>query len=229
MKASTWTTSWLSNKKRGNQEIHSDQHVRRCNLHSTNIRAALNGYPVLLHCWLDPTVALYCIKGQGARVSSICIQQRAQDPRTPCRIWSGITCQQPTSPDLGSRRGSAKDHQLWCQGPMCLSKWPQELGPRTSPETKAGTKVMRSILAAGSQGSCVVTTSTSNFKLISWTTYYGSDRGYRDSFEIFKFQTQVKKHGQSTVGRDGKQHELRINRTNCESNFRSNFCGNNTL
>ena len=103
------------------------------------------------------------------------------------------------------------------------------VSPRTSPETKAGTKVMRSILAAGSQGSCVVTTSTSNFKLISWTTYYGSDRGYRDSFEIFKFQTQVKKHGQSTVGRDGKQHELRINRTNCESNFRSNFCGNNTL
>ena len=111
-------------KKSGNQEIHSDQHVRRCNLHSTNIRAALNGYPVLLHCWLDSTVALYCINGQGARVSSICIQQGAQDPRTPCRTCSGITCQQPTAPDLGSHRGSVKDHQLWSQGPTCLSKWP---------------------------------------------------------------------------------------------------------
>ena len=113
-----------NNKKSANQEIHSDQHVRRCNLHSTNIRAALNGYPVLLHCWLDSTVALYCINGQGARVSSICIQQGAQDPRTPCRTCSGITCQQPTAPDLGSHRGSVKDHQLWSQGPTCLSKWP---------------------------------------------------------------------------------------------------------
>ena len=77
---------------------------------ATNVQAALNTYPVQLpvHCWLDSTVALYWIHGQGEyrqfvsnRVHKIQQHQNVKWHHVP-------TSENPA--DLGSRGGSVVDH-----------------------------------------------------------------------------------------------------------------------
>ena len=87
---------------------------------ATNVQLAIDLYPVSVHCWLDSTVALYWIRGQGEyrqfvanRVHKI---QQHQDVK-----WHHVpTTENPA--DLGSRGGSVDHHQLWNQGPSWLSE-----------------------------------------------------------------------------------------------------------
>ena len=86
----------------------------------TNVQLAIDLYPVSIHCWLDSTVALYWIRGQGEyrqfvanRVHKI---QQQQDVK-----WQHVpTTENPE--DLGSRAGSVDHHELWNQGPSWLSE-----------------------------------------------------------------------------------------------------------
>ena len=121
---------------------------------ATNVQAALNTYPVQLpvHCWLDSTVALYWIHGQGEyrqfvsnRVHKIQQHQNVKWHHVP-------TSENPA--DLRSRGGSVVDHQLWQQGPSWLrdpERWPSDLILEPNPESNAELKATRSVFAAASQ------------------------------------------------------------------------------
>ena len=106
---------------------------------ATNVKSAFDAYPVSVHCWLDSTVALYWINGQGEYRQFVSNRvNNNQEPRG-LRKWRG---------------GSVIDNQFWKQGPPWLSdpsKWPPDLVLEPCAETKAESKVTRSIFAAAIQ------------------------------------------------------------------------------
>ena len=119
---------------------------------ATNVQLAIDLYPVSVHCWLDSTVALYWIRGQGEyrqfvanRVHKI---QQHQDVK-----WHHVpTTENPA--DLGSRGGSVDRHQLWNQGPSWLSEeteWPSDIILEPNADSNAELKVTRSVFAATAQ------------------------------------------------------------------------------
>ena len=114
----------------------------------TNVQAALNLQPHEAHCWLDSTVALYWIKGQGEYRQFVSnrvhkIQQHAQVK------WHHVpTEDNPT--DLGSRGGDAVNSHLWKNGPDWLSEpsnWPPDIILEPTAEIMAEAKVKREILS----------------------------------------------------------------------------------
>ena len=110
---------------------------------ATNVKTALTIHPPpIIHCWLDSSVALYWIKGQGEfrqfvsnRVSKI---QQHREVK-----WHYVpTSENPA--DLGSRGGRVVSHTLWSQSPPLLSKaekWPPDIILKASPETEKETRV----------------------------------------------------------------------------------------
>ena len=84
----------------------------------TNAQAAINFLPHETHCWLDSTVALYWIKGQGEYRQFVSnrvhkIQQHDQVK------WHHVPTEDNPA-DLGSRGGNAVDNHRWKHGPTCL-------------------------------------------------------------------------------------------------------------
>ena len=107
----------------------------------TNVEAAIGVEKVTeVHCWLDSTVALYWINGQGEyrqfvanRVKKIHEHERV--------IWHHVTTDQNPA-DLGSRGGYVTNSELWQHGPSWLSdktKWPPEIALKPSKEIEAHT------------------------------------------------------------------------------------------
>ena len=115
----------------------------------TNVQEEALAIPdATVHCWLDSTVALYWIKGQGEYRQFVAnrvykIQQHGQI------TWRHVpTADNPA--DLGSRGGAA-DNCLWLQGPPWLSdpsKAPADTVLQPCPETRAEMKVSRELFAA---------------------------------------------------------------------------------
>ena len=115
----------------------------------TNTRDALEGFPVgELHCWLDSTVALHWIRGDGDykqfvrnRVSKI---QQHSDVK-----WRHVTSQENPA-DLGSRSGSVQGEALWWKEPKWLAErenWPCDIVTKDTPESQAEVKVTREVFA----------------------------------------------------------------------------------
>ena len=76
----------------------------------TNVRAALDTYQVNTHCWLDSTVALYWINGQGDYRQFVAnrvqkIQQHAQV------TWDHVPTKENPA-DLGTRGGDVVKNSL---------------------------------------------------------------------------------------------------------------------
>ena len=115
----------------------------------TNVQAALNFLPHETHCWLDSTVALYWIKGQGEYRQFVSnrvhkIQQHDQVK------WHHVPTEDNPA-DLGSRGGNAVDSHLWKHGPTWLSdpaSWPPDIILEPTAETMAESKVNREIFSA---------------------------------------------------------------------------------
>ena len=115
----------------------------------TNVEAAIGVEKVTeVHCWLDSTVALYWINGQGEyrqfvanRVKKIHEHERV--------IWHHVTTDQNPA-DLGSREGYVTSNELWQHGPSWLSdktKWPPEIALKPSKETTEESKHTRQVQA----------------------------------------------------------------------------------
>ena len=115
----------------------------------TNVEAAIGVEKVTeVHCWLDSTVALYWINGQGEyrqfvanRVKKIREHERV--------IWHHVTTDLNTA-DLGSRGGYVTNSELWQHGPSWLSdktKWPREIALKPSKETTDDLKHTRQVHA----------------------------------------------------------------------------------
>ena len=114
----------------------------------TNVQAALNFLPQETHCWLDSTVALYWIKGQGEYRQFVSnrvhkIQQHDQVK------WHHVPTEDNPA-DLGSRGGNAVNSHLWKNGPTWLSdpsSWPPDIVLESTVETMAEAKVNRELFS----------------------------------------------------------------------------------
>ena len=114
----------------------------------TNVQAALTIHPSTIHCWLDSTVALYWIKGQGEYKQFVAnrvdkIQQHKQV------TWHHVPTEENQA-DIGSRGGNAENNVLWKQGPTWLSdpsNWPPDVITYPTTEVMAEAKVKREVFA----------------------------------------------------------------------------------
>lgn len=113
-----------------------------------NVRDALNGLPVnSTHCWLDSSVALYWIRGQGEYKQFV--SNRVQKINSHKDVkW----CHVPTADnraDLGSRGGHVEGVEHWWNGPEWLrdpEQWPADVLNEPSSESQAEAKIIRELL-----------------------------------------------------------------------------------
>ena len=113
-----------------------------------NVKKALDGFPVTgVTGWLDSTVALCWVKGQGQYKQFV--QNRVRKIREKSFIeWRHVpTDQNPV--DIGSRAGTgSNDKRLWENGPVWLSdktNWPPNPLITESDESRVETKLTREI------------------------------------------------------------------------------------
>ena len=115
-----------------------------------NVKEALTGFPVTnVYGWLDSTVALHWISGNGDykqfvrnRVNKIQEKQYIQWRHVP-------TAENPA--DVGSRGGSIDQlSELWWNGPSWLQKpksWPQNIITSPTLESESEAKIVREVRA----------------------------------------------------------------------------------
>ena len=115
---------------------------------ATNVREALEGYPVdQVYCWSDCTVMLHWIRGEGEYKQFVY--------NRVCKIrgnnwitWRYVPTKENPA-DLGSRGGPVpQDGDLWWHGPKWLSHpsaWPMDITTTATVETLAETKTVREI------------------------------------------------------------------------------------
>lgn len=111
-----------------------------------NVRNALDNVPApKVYGWLDSTVALHWIKGNG-QYKQFVANRVSKIHQHPEIEWRYIpTCENPA--DLASRGGSVSD--LWRNGPEWLSnreKWPPNPVISASPATETEAKIIREVL-----------------------------------------------------------------------------------
>ena len=90
----------------------------------TNVKKALEGFPVAnSYCWLDSTVALNWIRGEGNYKQFV--QNRVNKIQQKNLEWRYVPTHENPA-DLGSRGGAVtQTNELWWNGPNWLSK-PEE-------------------------------------------------------------------------------------------------------
>lgn len=116
----------------------------------TNVQAALSILPHEAHCWLDSTVALYWIKGQGEYRQFVSntvhkIQQHKQVK------WQHVPTEDNPA-DQGSRGEDAVNSHLWKHGPDWLnapSNWPPDIILEPTAETMPYQKLCESVRGCG--------------------------------------------------------------------------------
>ena len=105
---------------------------------ASNVEAAIGVEKVCsIHCWLDSTVALYWIGGQGEYRQFVANQVRKIKEHDRVRWHYVPTKQNPA--DLGSRGGDVSKNELWLRGPTWLSnqsEWPADVVLEASSEVK---------------------------------------------------------------------------------------------
>ena len=113
-----------------------------------NVRNALDNVPApQLYGWIDSTVALHWIKGNGQykqfvanRVAKIQLHQQIQ--------WRHVPSSDNPA-DLASRGGSVQSSTLWQRGPEWLQSkqhWPENKVTEASPASEKEAKITREIL-----------------------------------------------------------------------------------
>ena len=97
---------------------------------ATNVKDVLEGHPVdQVYCWLDSTVALHWIRGNGNYKQFV--HNRVLKIQQKLWItWRHVPTKENPA-DLGSRGGQVKqDDELWWCGPKWLSDpsaWPEDI------------------------------------------------------------------------------------------------------
>ena len=113
-----------------------------------NVKKALDGFPVTgVTGWLDSTVALCWVKGQGQYKQFV--QNRVRKIREKSFIeWRHVPTDQNPA-DIGSRAGmGSNDKRLWENGPVWLSdktNWPPNPLITESDESRVESKLTREI------------------------------------------------------------------------------------
>ena len=119
-----------------------------------NVKEALQGFPVRnAYCWLDSTVALHWIRGNGEYKQFVGNRvRRIQEKRYI--EWKHVGTEENPA-DLGSRGGEVNQtSKLWWQGPEWLSdpaNWPPNIITCATKETKAEAKIVKEVLAVALQ------------------------------------------------------------------------------
>ena len=119
-----------------------------------NVRNALDGLPISsTHCWLDSSVALYWIRGQGE------YKQFVANRVEKINSHGGVTWRYvPTEgnpADLGSRGGRVNGSHLWWDGPEWLATpehWPADVLNQPTKESQVEAKLVQKVLAVAVDG-----------------------------------------------------------------------------
>ncbi len=97
-------------------------------------------------CWLDSSVALHWIRGNGSYRQFVA--NRVEKIREHTAVeWRHVNTEENPA-DLASRGGSVGDKDSWWNGPTWLKdmeEWPPEIATSTSPESKAEEKILRKV------------------------------------------------------------------------------------
>ena len=113
-----------------------------------NVKTALITPNIHIHCWLDSTVALSWIQGQGVYRQFVTNQVQRIRRYEEVTWHHAPTRENPA--DLGSMGGDVVENQLWKEGPIWLknpSEWPQDpiLVPDEQTTSDARVKVKNEI------------------------------------------------------------------------------------
>ncbi|XP_028413930.1 uncharacterized protein LOC114536783 [Dendronephthya gigantea] len=119
----------------------------------TNVERAIGMEKVTeIHCWLDSTVALYWINGQGEYRQFV--SNRVKKVKELDRIrWHHVPTNENPA-DLGSRGGDVVGNELWKHGPTWLNNqetWPPEVVPVASSDSKQEEKPSTRVLVTMNQ------------------------------------------------------------------------------
>jgi hypothetical protein len=113
----------------------------------SKVKTVLEGFNVSQqHCWLDSSVALHWIAGNGSYKQFV-VNRVAKIKQHGDVKWCYINTEENPA-DLASRGGSVDQKVLGWRGPIWLSdsaKWPTNITTSTSPESQAEEKVLKKI------------------------------------------------------------------------------------
>ena len=117
---------------------------------AVNVQEVLSDYHSSIHCWLDSTVALYWTKGSGEYRQFV--TNRARKIKQHQDItWRHVpTDQNKNTADVGSRGGNVSNAVQWINGPSWFpfpDQWPTNVDIRPLPESSAGAKEPKEVLA----------------------------------------------------------------------------------
>lgn len=115
---------------------------------ATNVKEVLECHPVdQIYCWLDSTVALHWIRGNG-NYKQFVDNRVLKIQQKQWITWRHVLTKENPA-DLGSRGGQVKqDDELWWCGPKWLSDpsaWPEDITTTATTETLAEAKTVREI------------------------------------------------------------------------------------
>ena len=115
----------------------------------SNVKKALTGFPVKgVYDWLDSSVALHWIKGNGDYRQFVANRVKKIQQHSFIQ-WRYVRSDQNPA-DLGSRGGRVdKSAKLWWEGPAWLAEpesWPTDAVTAATSETQAEAKVVREVL-----------------------------------------------------------------------------------
>ncbi|KAK3755571.1 hypothetical protein QZH41_005950 [Actinostola sp. cb2023] len=115
----------------------------------TNVSAALDGFSISSrHGWLDSSVALHWIRGQGQYKQFVSNRvQKIQDH--PEITWHHVSTKDNPA-DVGSRSGKVSEHTLWWKGPPWLTDkklWPPDITTTATAESQTEAKALREVFA----------------------------------------------------------------------------------
>ena len=113
----------------------------------SNVKTALEGFNVSQqHCWLDSSVALHWIGGNGSYKQFVSNRVSKIRQHTDVK-WRYVNTEENPA-DLASRGGPVDQNDLWWSGPSWLSdceQWPPNITTSSSPESQAEEKILREI------------------------------------------------------------------------------------
>ena len=115
-----------------------------------NVKTALSGFPVRsVYCWLDSSVALHWLKGNGDYKQFVANRVRKIQQHDFIQ-WRHVKSEDNPA-DLGSRGGQVDvSADLWWQGPEWLTKpdcWLPDIVTRPTLETRIEAKAIKEVLA----------------------------------------------------------------------------------
>lgn len=112
-----------------------------------NVTEALEGFNVTgVTGWLDSSVALYWLSGQGRHRQFV--ENRVRKIQEKQITWRHVPSAENPA-DLGSRGGPVTGDLLWWEGPSWLAKpdeWPPNIVVKSSPESDKELREMKEIL-----------------------------------------------------------------------------------